>query len=114
MRVSNRRLFLVSFVWTFGFIVGVLVGGFIRLQYGLPKASDLQDYRPIVSTKLMDYKGNLITDFAQERREPVTLDKIPSYIKDGVIAVEDKRFYHHWGIDIDSPVRDERSTTSST
>jgi penicillin-binding protein 1A len=97
---SNRRIFITAFAWTFAFLMGILAGAFVRLQYGLPKPSELQDYRPMISTKLLDRKGQLVGDFAQERREPVTLDKIPDALKVAMVAVEDKRFYHHWGIDI--------------
>ncbi|MEO0108347.1 MAG: transglycosylase domain-containing protein [candidate division WOR-3 bacterium] len=72
----------------------------MRLSYGLPKPSELQDYRPITSTKLFDIRGEVIADFAEQRREPVSLSEIPDWIKQGIIAVEDKRFYRHWGIDI--------------
>jgi penicillin-binding protein 1A len=34
-----------------------------------------------------------------ERRHDVTLDQIAPALKDAVIAVEDHRFYHHFGID---------------
>jgi len=97
---SNRRIFITAFAWAFAFLMGILAGAFVRLQYGLPKPSELQDYRPMVSTKLLDRRGQLVGDFAQERREPVTLDKIPDALKTAMVAVEDKRFYHHWGIDI--------------
>jgi penicillin-binding protein 1A len=97
---SNRRIFITAFAWTFAFLMGILAGAFVRLQYGLPKPSELQDYRPMISTKLLDRRGQLVGDFAQERREPVTLDKIPDALKTAMVAVEDKRFYHHWGIDI--------------
>jgi penicillin-binding protein 1A len=96
---TRLRIFLTSFAWAFGLFMGVLFGGLIRLDYGLPKPADLQEWKPITSTQLLDIRGNLIADFAQQRREPVLLDQIPSYIKDGIVAVEDKRFYHHPGID---------------
>ncbi|MDO4269896.1 MAG: transglycosylase domain-containing protein, partial [Eubacteriales bacterium] len=34
-----------------------------------------------------------------ENRVPVTIDKVPQELKDAVIAVEDKRFYEHKGVD---------------
>jgi penicillin-binding protein 1A len=97
---TRGRIFLTSFLWTLAFCFGTLVGGFVRLQYGLPRPSELQEYKPIVSTKLLDIRGTLVADFAQQRRELVHLDRIPSYIRDGIVAVEDKRFRSHWGIDI--------------
>ena len=100
MLTSNRRIFITAFAWTFAFLMGILAGAFVRLQYGLPRPSELQDYKPMVSTKLLDHKGQLIADFAQERREPVTLDKIPEVLRVAMVAVEDKRFYRHWGMDV--------------
>lgn len=97
---SNRRVFITTLAWTFAFLMGILAGAFVRLQYGLPKPSELQDFKPMVSTKLLDRKGQLIADFAQERREPVTLDRIPEVLRVAVVAVEDKRFYRHWGMDM--------------
>jgi penicillin-binding protein 1B len=34
-----------------------------------------------------------------ERREPATWEQIPSSLKNAVVATEDKRFWHHHGID---------------
>jgi penicillin-binding protein 1A len=98
--MTTPRVFLTAFAWTFAFLAGVLVGAFVRLQYGLPKPAELQEYRPMISTRLLDRNGQLVADFAQQRRDPIALDRIPAYLKDGIIAVEDKRFYHHSGIDV--------------
>jgi penicillin-binding protein 1A len=100
MQLTRTRAFLTAFTWTLAFLMGLLAGGFLRLQYGIPRPAELQDYHPMISTRLLDRTGQLIADFSQQRRELVSLDAIPGYIKDGVVAVEDKRFYHHWGIDI--------------
>ena len=35
----------------------------------------------------------------------VTSDKIPQHLKDAVIAIEDKRFYKHSGVDFKSVLR---------
>jgi penicillin-binding protein 1B len=34
------------------------------------------------------------------RREPATWDEMPENLKNAVVAVEDHRFYRHWGIDV--------------
>lgn len=33
------------------------------------------------------------------RREPAAWDEIPENLKQAVVAAEDKRFFHHWGLD---------------
>ena len=39
------------------------------------------------------------------RRDPATLDELPVELRDAVIAVEDKRFYSHFGLDLRATAR---------
>ncbi len=58
------------------------------------------------STKLYDRTGALLYDlYADQRRDPVTMDKIPEYLKWATISVEDKDFYKHQGFDPLTPLR---------
>src|SRR5437773_6222376 len=43
--------------------------------------------------------GRLITELGIERRTVLPLEEIPVYVRQAFIAVEDKRFYAHHGID---------------
>ncbi len=43
--------------------------------------------------------GKLIGEIGEQRRIPVTLDKIPQQMINAVIATEDSRFYEHHGLD---------------
>ncbi|MDF2840985.1 MAG: peptidase, partial [Clostridia bacterium] len=53
------------------------------------------------TTYIVDAKDNIIDKLhANENRTIVTLDKIPKQLQDAFIAIEDKRFYNHFGIDI--------------
>jgi penicillin-binding protein 1A len=58
-----------------------------------------------VATKVYDDNDNLISEFFIERRELAKLERIPHYLKDGVICIEDKAFYKHWGIDLLALIR---------
>ncbi|RJR30402.1 PBP1A family penicillin-binding protein [Candidatus Microgenomates bacterium] len=53
------------------------------------------------STKILDRNGEVLYDiFVDERRTPVeSIDKIPEYLRQATIAVEDKNFYQHQGFD---------------
>ncbi len=52
------------------------------------------------STVIMDRNGKLLAKvFAEQNRQDVALDKIPTELKQAVIATEDKRFYEHEGVD---------------
>jgi 1A family penicillin-binding protein len=66
----------------------------------IPSAESIANYRPPASTRILDYRGRVIFDFFQEKRRPVQLESIPSCLREAVVAIEDKRFYSHWGIDL--------------
>lgn len=53
-----------------------------------------------VSTKILDRNGKLLYEvFTDYRRSPVAFQDIPDSIKKATIAIEDKNFYHHHGLD---------------
>lgn len=66
----------------------------------IPSAESVANYRPPASTRILDYRGRVLYDFFQEKRRPVQLESIPTCLREAVVAVEDKRFYSHWGIDL--------------
>ena len=67
---------------------------------GMPSAESIANFHPPASTRILDCKGRVIFDFYQEKRRPVPLESIPACLRKSVVAIEDKRFYSHWGIDL--------------
>lgn len=51
-------------------------------------------------TFIYDQSGSKISELSSSRIEPITLDKIPKQMQEAIIAVEDKRFYTHQGVDL--------------
>ncbi len=88
---------LASFV---AIIVALAGLGIMRhLEPQLPDHQQLADYKPAVMTRVHDHKGNLVGEFARERRLFVPFSAIPDGVVNAFIAAEDKNFYHHNGID---------------
>ncbi|WP_346927047.1 transglycosylase domain-containing protein [uncultured Arthrobacter sp.] len=54
---------------------------------------------PSQSTKVLSADGKLIATFYAENRVRVSLAEMSPYIKNAIIAVEDRRFYEHAGVD---------------
>ncbi len=84
-------------------LVALLTGGSVKLlqlRAGLPTPEEIARFRAPAATRVLDRKGRLIHEFYEQRRRPVPLDSIPDPLKQAVIAVEDRRFYSHWGIDL--------------
>ena len=83
--------------------VGAAAGyGVLLWHYGreLPAHSQLADYQPPVLTRFHAGDGQLIAEFAHERRLFEPIEAIPKRIANAFLAAEDKNFYSHPGIDV--------------
>jgi penicillin-binding protein 1A len=60
----------------------------------------LRSYQPGGATVLYDKDGHPFADLAPVDRLLVELDDLPAYVPAAFIAVEDKRFYQHKGVDV--------------
>lgn len=65
----------------------------------LPSLDVITDYQPKLPLRIFSEEGILIGEFGQERRAYVKIESVPKIMKDAVLAIEDRRFYQHNGID---------------
>lgn len=88
-------------------LLGVAGGFFVLYKYGqgLPDYKHLADYEPPVVTRLYANDGRLFAEYAHEKRVFVPIEAIPERIIRTFMAAEDKNFYHHFGLDIQSIFR---------
>lgn len=89
----------------FGFMAGVfgLLAAMVVFSYfsrGLPSFEKLAKYEPPVITRLYTADGNLLAEYAKEKRIFVPLKAIPETVRHAFIAAEDKSFYSHKGVDV--------------
>jgi penicillin-binding protein 1A len=66
----------------------------------LPALDRVTDYQPRQPLTVLTRDGVEIAQFGAERRIYLPLAQIPKGFQDAVIAVEDKRFRQHFGIDL--------------
>lgn len=60
----------------------------------------LAGFQPSVVTRVYAEDGRtVIGEFALERRVPLAYDDIPLRMRQAIMAIEDARFEHHWGVD---------------
>ncbi len=73
---------------------------------GLPSLSKLENPEQELSTRIYSADGQLIGTFSMEqKRIPVTYDKIPKSFVNALVASEDRKFYKHWGTDPDRIIK---------
>ena len=65
----------------------------------LPSLDALTNYQPKLPLRVYSQDGYLLAEFGEERRAFVDITKVPQNMKSAVIAIEDRRFYQHGGID---------------
>ena len=73
----------------------------------LPTLDNFEERRALLSTRIYDRTGETVLfDFNQDvRRTPVELDEISDYLKEAAVAIEDDKFYEHYGVRPQSIVR---------
>ena len=81
-------------------IAGSLTGLMLVYSVNLPQIADLERYRPITTTDLLDVHGRVFGSFALERRVVVPYEALPPVLRQAVISIEDKNFESHWGVNI--------------
>lgn len=61
--------------------------------------ADIEDLHPTQGTTIYSSDGVHLATISEENREIVKLRDIPDHLKNGIVAVEDSRFYTHAGVD---------------
>jgi len=86
---------------TLGLMMGLLSIGAIFHVYSsdLPSHESLAQYTPPMISRIYSGEGQIIDEFAQERRLFAPADEIPDLVKQAFISAEDKNFYNHKGYD---------------
>lgn len=80
----------------------VLTVGAVFWVYGqdLPSHESLAQYSPPTISRIYSGQGQIIDEFAKERRLFTPADAIPDLVKQAFISAEDKNFYQHDGYDL--------------
>ncbi|MCX7918621.1 MAG: PBP1A family penicillin-binding protein [bacterium] len=101
-----RRMLIICLV-----LIGlILVSGVVfaitaPAVFKTPDLDALMQYQPFQVTKIYSDTNELVGELAIENRIRIPLSKIPKNLQNAVIAVEDKNFYKHHGIDYSGLVR---------
>jgi penicillin-binding protein 1A len=81
-------------------VVGILAAfGLIKyVKSTLPTMITLNDYQPLLVSKVYDRNGKMIGEFFRERRQLVDYKNIPKDVVNAFLAAEDDSFFKHSGI----------------
>src|SRR2546421_11267418 len=81
-------------------MLGTLSGVLFAYAGDLPQVSALDNYAPSTITRVFASNGQVIGEFATQRRVIVGYDDINPFLHNGIIATEDAEFDRHFGVNL--------------
>ncbi len=98
MKFFKALLFLLPLGACGAIMVGA--GVYLHLSPSLPSVDVLKDVRLQTPMRVYTREGDLIGQFGEKKRNPLTYDRIPPLFIKSLLAAEDDGFFNHVGIDI--------------
>ena len=80
--------------------LGIATGVIFAYAGDLPRISALDDYAPSTISRVFGARGEVVGEFAIERREVIPYERISPYLEQAILAAEDDGFYQHVGLSI--------------
>ena len=81
-------------------ILGTLIGIVFGWAIDLPRVEELEYMQPSQVSVLYSSSGEILDQFATEKRILVQYEDIPEHLKHAILSAEDKNFFSHPGIDV--------------
>jgi penicillin-binding protein 1A len=81
-------------------IAGVASGVIFAYSGDMPRISELDDYAPSTITRVYGSQGEVIGEFAIQRREVIPYEAISPKLRQAILAAEDDEFEKHVGLSI--------------
>jgi penicillin-binding protein 1A len=101
-RVGKRALVGRIAYWSFvaGLWLGIAGVGFVAwVGAHLPPIQSLEIPKRPPSIQIVDLQGRALARRGDLAGAPVPLKEMPAYVPKAFIAIEDRRFYEHYGVD---------------
>jgi penicillin-binding protein 1A len=80
--------------------LGIASGVMFAYSGDMPRISDLDDYAPSTITRVYGRDGEVIGEFAIQRREIIPYEAISPTLRQAILAAEDAEFEQHFGLSI--------------
>ena len=81
-------------------LLGTLSGVLFAYSDDLPEVSALDNYSPSTITRVLGKNGQLVGEFAVERRTVIHYNDISPFLRQAILAAEDSGFFEHSGLSI--------------
>jgi penicillin-binding protein 1A len=100
-RVKKRRLLAILLPLALLAIVSTAFGMMMAVASDLPNLENRKEYQDARNSVLKDSQGATLGVLTNNQsRVLVRYEDIPSYMRNAIIAIEDRRFYENSGVDV--------------
>lgn len=95
LRAALVKFFLICLTW--GTSIGLL--GILWFSYDLPDVQRLQATTRRASVTIQALDGTILGTYGDLFEDFVRISELPPYVGQAVMAIEDRRYYNHFGVD---------------
>jgi len=103
MMTINRPVLRFLIISTIAGFFSLIIGAcsvYLYLAPSLPSVESLKNIQLQTPLRIYSSDLQLIAEFGEKRRTPVSFEEVPTQFYNALIAAEDENFYTHPGIDI--------------
>lgn len=98
---TRKVTIIVGSIVLVAILCGVSLGLALAFTHNLRNSENFTEFNPALPTRILDIRGDLVTEFAsEEKREIITLDKLPPHMIQALLTREDQVFYKHRGFNV--------------
>ncbi len=90
----------IVFLFLIAAALGIASGVLFAYAGDLPRISALDDYAPSTITRVYGARGEVVGEFAIQRREVIPYEAISPTLRQAILAAEDAEFEQHFGLSI--------------
>jgi penicillin-binding protein 1A len=98
IRIARRAGVIALFV--VAAFLGIATGVIFAYAGDLPRISALDDYAPSTISRVYGSRGEIVGEFAIQRREIIPYEAISPKLKQAILAAEDSEFDQHFGLSV--------------
>src|SRR6266540_4176668 len=98
VKVARRAGLIALFI--IAALLGIASGVIFAYAGDLPQISALDDYSPSTITRVYGSRGEVVGEFAIQRREVIPYEAISPNLRQAIMAAEDDQFEQHIGLSI--------------
>ncbi|ADL11952.1 penicillin-binding protein 1A [Acetohalobium arabaticum] len=94
-----KKVSIISIILLFAILSGALIGSVAWIVNETPDISNYGRWKPSESTTIYSEDNKLLSRLYQENRVYAPIDRMPQNLQNAIVAIEDNRFYEHYGVD---------------